>query len=529
MPYCLYVRKSRSDMEAEARGEGETLTRHINILLDLAKRRHLDITQIHREIVSGETIASRPVMQQLLQEVEQELWDGVLVMEVERLARGDTIDQGIVAQTFKFSGCKIITPMKDYDPNNEFDEEYFEFGLFMSRREYKTINRRLQSGRLSSVKEGKYVGSQAPYGYERVRVQNDKGFTLTPLPEEAEVVRLIFSLYTRGEKQEDGSFERLGVMLIVRRLNALKIKPRKSDHWSPATVRDILLNPIYIGKIRWNWRPNVKKRIDGQIVKERPRDSGEKCFTVQGLHPAIIDVDVFNMAQEIMSKNPPIPVGVLNTVKNPLAGLVFCGKCNRRMCRRPYNDRDYPDVLMCHDTACNTVSSFLYLVENRVLEALRDWLSEYRLSWEIETPKEDASVVKIKEKALRRLMTEYDTLKKQLDNTHDLLEQGVYSTEQFLERSRLLSERIKQNEEDRVALGNDIEAERSNEIGRTLVVPKIEHLLEVYESLPDAKTKNKMLKEVLEKVVYFKDESGRWSKPDNFEIILYPRIPKFGE
>lgn len=59
-------------------------------------------------------------------------------MEIERLARGDTIDQGIVAQTFKYSGTRIITPARDYDPSSEADEEYFEFGLFMSRREYQT-------------------------------------------------------------------------------------------------------------------------------------------------------------------------------------------------------------------------------------------------------------------------------------------------------------------------------------------------------------------------------------------------------
>ena len=47
-----------------------------------------------------------------------------------------------------------MTPSKTYDPENEFDEEYFEFGLFMSRREYKTINRRLQRGRAASIKEG---------------------------------------------------------------------------------------------------------------------------------------------------------------------------------------------------------------------------------------------------------------------------------------------------------------------------------------------------------------------------------------
>ena len=197
MPYCLYLRKSRADMEAEARGEGETLARHERILLDLAKKMKLNITQIYKELVSGESIASRPVMQQLLSEVEQELWEGVLVVEVERLARGDTIDQGIVAQTFKYSNTSIITPTKVYNPNNEFDEEYFEFGLFMSRREYKTIKRRLEQGRIMSVKEGKYIANVPPYGYQRQKLQGEKLY-LVPDPQRAETVKLIFEMYTSG-------------------------------------------------------------------------------------------------------------------------------------------------------------------------------------------------------------------------------------------------------------------------------------------------------------------------------------------
>lgn len=130
MPYVIYLRKSRADAEAEARGEGETLARHEKALLDLAKYSRLNVTAIYREIVSGDTIAARPIMQRLLSEVEKGLWEGVLVMEVERLAREDTIDQGIVAQTFRFTDTKIITPNKTYDPQNEYDEEYFEFGLF---------------------------------------------------------------------------------------------------------------------------------------------------------------------------------------------------------------------------------------------------------------------------------------------------------------------------------------------------------------------------------------------------------------
>ena len=127
--YCMYLRKSRKDIEAEKHGEGETLKRHFEMLMSLANRLKIIIREdaIYKEIVSGDTIASRPVMQQLLADIEMGKWDGVLVVEVERLARGDTIDQGIVAQTFKYSNTKIITPMKIYNPNDEGDEEYFVY------------------------------------------------------------------------------------------------------------------------------------------------------------------------------------------------------------------------------------------------------------------------------------------------------------------------------------------------------------------------------------------------------------------
>ena len=119
------------------------------------------IAKTYYEVVSGESIAARPEIQKLLEEVNAGFYAGVLVVDVERLARGNGADQAYISQVFQFSGTKIITPTKIYDPSNEFDEEYFEFGLFMSRREYKTINRRLIRGRDSSASEGKWIGSIA--------------------------------------------------------------------------------------------------------------------------------------------------------------------------------------------------------------------------------------------------------------------------------------------------------------------------------------------------------------------------------
>ncbi len=526
MPYCLYLRKSRADLEAEARGEGETLARHEKALLELGKRLKLDITQIYREIVSGETIAARPVMQQLLGEVEQGAWDGVLVMEVERLARGDTIDQGLVAQTFKFSGTKIITPMKTYDPNNEYDEEYFEFGLFMSRREYKTINRRLQRGRVASVQEGKYVGNKAPYGYIRKKLEHDKGFTLVPDPENAPVVKMIFDLYANGEALPDGSVAQTGVSRIVRRLNDLKIPSMYGRGWVNTTIQGILRNPVYIGKVRWNARPQKKKMVDGLITKERPRAKPEDWVLSDGLHPPLIEVETWDIVQQKLAEKPPHPAPKEYTITNPLAGLVICGKCGRRMIRRPYSGKRSPS-LICPVTSCDNISSSFDVVEKQVLQALREWLDRYRLSYEHETGKKDTGdQAEVNKKALRAAQGELLKLEKQRDNVYDLLEQGVYTTDVFLDRSKLINEKIEETKKQIKKIKSDLDLESKIAQSQKTIIPTAEKVLAQYGKAKTPSEKNDLLKSVIEKVVYTKTVNGRWhGKPDDFELILYPKLP----
>ncbi|KYG31928.1 hypothetical protein AZF04_03895 [Alkalihalobacillus trypoxylicola] len=83
----MYLRKSRADLEAEARGEGETLTKHKKTLLKVAEQQNLEIIKIRQEIVSGESLIHRPEMLELLKEVEEKKFDAVLVMDINRLGR----------------------------------------------------------------------------------------------------------------------------------------------------------------------------------------------------------------------------------------------------------------------------------------------------------------------------------------------------------------------------------------------------------------------------------------------------------
>lgn len=524
--YCLYLRKSRKDVEAEKKGEGATLKRHERALFELAKRQKLNITHVFREIVSGETLKARPQMQELLAQVEKGMWNGVLVVEVERLTRGALSDQDIISKTFTYSKTLIITPFKTYDLTNRNDAEYLKFGLFMSNQEYTTINRRQQDGRNLSVIEGKYPGNKAPYGYRRKKLENTKGWTLEECKEEADIVRMIFDLYVNGELQEDGSYKHLGVSLIVRRLNQLNIKPKKSGVWVVASVRDMLTNPAYVGKLRWNWRATKKSMVDGIEKKSRPRAKNEDYILVDGLHIGIIDEDTFNKAQEIMKTNPAPPVGERNTIKNPLAGLVVCGKCGRNMIRRSYSNRTSADSLVCAIPECDNVSVHLHYVEKAILIWLEDWLEEYKLEYKMDAKPRKNTGLEVKRKALDKITDELEAIKVQQGSLHDLLERGVYDANTFLARTRELGERKEKAIEDFNILESDIKREETREFGRTDIIPKVQNILKVYHTLKTPAAKNDLLKEILEKVVYTKEKGGRWhNEPDDFVIEVYPKLP----
>lgn len=524
--YFIYLRKSRADMEAEAHGEGETLARHERALLELAKRLHLNVTQIYREVVSGETIAARPVMQRILSEVEQGVWAGGLVMEIERLARGDTIDQGIIAQTFKFSETKIITPMKIYDPTDEYDEEYFEFGLFMSRREYKVINRRLLRGKLAAAKEGKWVPNKPPYGYRRVKLKNEKGFSLEPIEETAAAVRLIYDLYTIGLDDGNGEIKRLGAGSICRYLDDNRISPPEGEFWTRCEIGTILKNPAYKGYVRWGNHPSKKTIVDGVVVRKRVKAPPGEVGIYKGRHPAIVSEEQWNLAQDIRAQAANSATNGDNTLQNPMAGILVCGNCGHTIIRSTSSYRPNGS-LKCRTPRCPTVSADMQVVEKRLIEALHEWLRGYELEWEVQPEQKAISVIEVKAKAVARAEADLKKLDKQLERTHDLLEQEVYDVDTFLDRSRALADKIAAAKELLLSLRQELAEEEEREARKVDIIPKVKNLLEVYASLPSAQAKNDLLKEVLEKVVYRKERvPGQKLPADGFELEIYPRIPK---
>lgn len=475
--YCMYLRKSRADAEAEARGEGETLARHRRALTELAKKRGLEVVHEYCEIVSGDSIAARPQMQEMLQAVTEGKYTGVLCMEIERLARGNTIDQGIVAQAFKESGTLIITPVKTYDPDNEFDEEYFEFSLFMSRREYKTIKRRLQAGRLATIKEGNYISPTAPYGYRKVHPE-PKVHTLEIVEEEAVVVRQIYDWYLSGK----------GSRLIAAELNRMGVAPMKSAAWEKPSIRKILTNPIYAGFVQW-----------------RSKESGDTRYP--GLHPAIIPPELFDAVQKKREENPAAQVTQHCTLRNYYHNVLYCAECGHQMQRRIVNTTGH-EHLLCRHAGCPTVSSTVAKVDELLLASLR-----FRLE-ELEQVKIEQGVhpeIKVKKQDPKKLLEqELTRIQKQQSKLYDLLEQEIYDTNIFLDRMKHLNEQKAAVEEE---LAQFQEAEETPKLSIEELKIRIRYILDNFAT-SDVDEKNRMLRAAMRRIIYQKSEKGCYRKPD---------------
>lgn len=508
--YVKYLRKSRFDRDYAELSIEETLKRHEAILDKLAQDRGYCIAKTYYEVVSGESIASRPEIQKLLEEVSAGFYAGVLVVDVERLARGNGADQAYISQVFQFSETKIVTPSKIYDPTNEYDEEYFEFGLFMSRREYKTINRRLVRGRDSSASEGKWISSIAPYGYKRIKLSNEKGYTLEEHPDEGSVIKTIFRMYLNQQ----------GTKIIANYLNDHDVPTRHGDLWTYSTISQIITNPVYMGKIRRGWSKQIKSIENGEVKRRIKRKKDMSSYDIyEGLHPALVSEEDFMKAQEIrLDKKPLAKVKDEFKLMNPFSGLLFCATCGKTIGRTTMSAKQNkaPRLRCSNSRNCHNGSAYFDTVEKEIMEALRSWLKGYKVKIDTVGYAEDIEAAKLQ---LSKLAQEESKLQKQMDNAFDLVEQGIYSLEVFQTRRAKLTDSIEEigmRKAKVQATLIKLEATQNTQIN---LIPQTEELLASYDDMTNEE-RNALLKEILEKIEYYKGADGK------IVIDLYPRLPR---
>ena len=365
----IYLRKSRTDDPALS--VSETVAKHEQMLDEWCIRNLgalIPEQNRFREIVSGETIEARPEIKKVLRLIENPRYKAILIVEPQRLSRGDLEDIGKLSKLLRYTNTYVITLQYSYDLADERDRDYFERELKRGNEYLEYSKRIMMNGRALSSEKGHYIGSREPFGYKRVfkRDGKIKYPTLDVVPEEADIVRLIFRLYADG----------IGATKICSRLNAIGSKPKIGNLWTPPCIYSMLDNPLYIGKIKWGARKTVKTVSDGEIKKSNPRSKEYHLF--DGKHEAIISEQLWSAVRERRDASDIPKVKVSKSLVNPLSGLLYC-KCGRAMIRRPYSGRCADRYQCQNQTYCDTASCTVDEMVQIVTETLKNAVSDFQV------------------------------------------------------------------------------------------------------------------------------------------------------
>ncbi len=509
-----YFRKSRTDDPSLS--VEEVLSKHESILDEWAERNLGEVIpeeNKYREVVSGETIADRPEFQKVLKLIESPKIKAILVVEVQRLSRGDLEDAGRLIKLLRYTNTLVITPMKTFDLKDEYDRDMFERELKRGNEFLEYQKKIMGRGRVLSASQGNYIASKPPYGYDKITIMEGKRKcpTLAINEEQANVVRMIFDWFVK---------ENVGTSTIANRLNELKIKPPEIAHWTADSIRTILENPHYIGKVRWNERKAVLVVDNGEFRKTRPKTAPGEYILCDGKHEAIISEELFNAAQEKRGRSHRTCDN--RKLRNPLASLLYC-ECGKAMCYRHStrgNLKYREPRLVCNGQKyCGTGSCSVSEMIDVVAEILGNKIAEF----EIEATKGDDGSTKMQEKLIANLEKKLnDISSRELSLWESQIDPDVASRMPPHIFQALTDKLVKEREETELAL------EKSR---ATLTAPidyqkKIVTLQKALDALLDDKVsvaeKNHLLKACISRITYHRDiperilgkGSGRqWTNP----------------
>ena len=483
--YIMYLRKSRQDDPNET--IEEVLSKHETILQDFMKREYgftIPEENIYREVCSGESIEERTEIKKVLARIEDQMVKGVVVIEPQRLSRGDLMDCGKLIQDFRYTKTLIVTPMITYDLENKMERKFFQDELLRGRDYLEYSKEILFRGRVASCKRGNFVGNCPPYGYNRIKVGKD--WILEP-NENAIYVKMIFEWCAN----EGMSYGR-----IACKLDDMGVPTRHGGKWDESTIRGILSNPHYLGKVFFATTKGVTVIEDGERKKKTVKQSEDQAIIADGKHPAIIDQSLWDKAQERKALNAPrIKTGY--GLANPFAGLIFCSKCGRAIRLREHIK--YEPRMMCNNNPACFKSTPVSEITKAIIASLE--YSELP-NLEAKLNNNEGDSAKIQRNLLIGLQKQLSELKAQEEKQYDLLEKGIYSEELFDRRNTALQEK-------KEALKMKIQEAKNNIPKEVDYGEKIMTLKKAIEGLKDESIppieKNKLLKAIVKKIEFMRN------------------------
>ncbi len=378
----IYLRVSTEEQAKEGfsiNAQKEKLTSYANI-------NDWDIYDFYIDDgISGKNITDRPSINRLIEDVKSGNVNNVLIYKLDRLTRSvkDLIN---LIELFEEYNCSFNSVTEKLDTSNAVGRMFIKIIGIFAEFERENLAERVSFGYEQKTREGNYTNTNGVNGYDYIVGSGE----LVVNDIEKDIVNRIYDLYLEGTS----------MLKIAKQFNEEKVPTKRGGDWSQSTIKSILTNPLYIGKIRYG------------VAKKNQ----SKAFKVDGTQECIIDEEKFYKTQEVMKKRKHYCNKKFPSEKAYFTTALRCHKCGAKlhpkMSKQANGDKIYI-TYYCNNKAvgrckCSGISHI------KVLNAFEDYINNIKLK-----PRKDLLVSNNeskKEESILKEINKLDTKRKKLQS-----------------------------------------------------------------------------------------------------------------
>lgn len=389
--------------------------------------------------ISGKNITNRPGIKQLLHDATENKFDLVIVWKLNRISR-KLLDILNIVELLNKHNIAFRSLTENFETETPSGKLQLNIMGAIGEFERETIAENVKMGLLARAREGRWNGGVV-LGYDLVELPNDgkkrKNTRLEINEKEANTVRRIFELYSQG----------YGYKAVVNRVNKEGYKTKRNKQFAVSTVKEILQNPVYIGKIRYNVRQDWGKK--------RRNNINANPILSDGQHEPIIDMQTWNKVQVILKERSKKHNKVYDS-EFPLTGILKCPVCgagmtiSRSTSRRKDGTKKVLEYYSCGNwknkgtAVCNSNSIRVEVADEYVLNKIMNLIND-----KVILRKVVDNINRNKSTKIKPILEELNSLTKEIDKLNikknkniELFEDGILDKTELSTRVKSINDDI---------------------------------------------------------------------------------------
>jgi site-specific DNA recombinase len=499
---------------AEQAEEGYSIDAQENIIRQKCEMEGCELVAIYSDRgISGKSMTNRLQLQQMLEDAKANEFDEVWCWKTNRMARNQydllTIVKTLESYNVAFRSCS-----EAFETSTPAGKLMMNVLASIGEFERETIVDNVKMGMKQRARTGKWNGGIV-LGYKSVSV-NENNTKLEIVPEEATIIRKIFELYASGK----------GLKAITNQLNHEGYKTKRGNMFGTGGVKDILMNPVYIGKIRYNLRENWSEK--------RRKGINKNPIVVDGEHETIIPTEIWDKVQEMykMKSNKPKKTFESNYL---LTGLMKCPVCGASMVagrtKKKRKDGTYniTRYYVCGNwrnkgtAACHANGIRAEYAEEYVSLRIKEVIFNEKILKDIvkNINREKSDTIKPLEKELELLAKSLRDLENRKNRVFELYEDGTINKQVLGQRMEDLTDEIGSKSKRSIQIQKELESNDSVDIPYSVVKSTLSNFNKLLE-ITAPEDKKALLQLIINKIT-IKDKKNI----DSIKLHFNEKVQKY--